>query len=223
MAAAFRLHAGDQAPLQQSPVTCGAACLTIARMLVDPSFAQWILTGIGSRPGLPNPADVGARFAAYEQVVHRRTNSLYAGGARLNLPWPRRLGTPPWGAKKELEFGAARRGTTYAIRLLRPDDAEALGAHFDELLRLVADGEPGLLYVGNATVPRHVVLILPDRGDGNLEVYDPASGGVSELTRSAMTGHRLGLSGWDVPWFCVEPSGLATERTFEWSPGAVPA
>lgn len=144
-------------------------------------------------------------------------------GARLNLPWPRRLGTPPWGAKKELEFGAARRGTTYAIRLLRPDDAEALGAHFDELLRLVADGEPGLLYVGNATVPRHVVLILPDRGDGNLEVYDPASGGVSELTRSAITGHRLGLSGWDVPWFCVEPSGLATERTFEWSPGAVPA
>lgn len=37
----FRLRLGDQGPVQQSPVSCGAACLTVARMLVNPQFARW--------------------------------------------------------------------------------------------------------------------------------------------------------------------------------------
>ena len=107
MSPPYRLHTGDAAPAQQSQVTCGAACLTIARMLVDPAFAAWILTGDGPRAGLPNAADAGARFAAYERVVMRRTNGLWGAGGRPNVPWPRALGTPPWGAKRELEHGAA--------------------------------------------------------------------------------------------------------------------
>ena len=62
---------------------------------------------------------VDTSVEAYERVVMNRTNRLYAGGRRLNLPWPKALGTPPWGAKKELEFGASRRGTTYTVQLLR--------------------------------------------------------------------------------------------------------
>ena len=49
MSTGFRLRAGDQGPVQQSPVTCGSACLTVARMLVNPQFAQWIVTGEGAR------------------------------------------------------------------------------------------------------------------------------------------------------------------------------
>ena len=86
---AYRLRAGDTGPVQQSPVTCGSACLTVARMLVDPLFASWVRTGQPNPPGSPRGATEAERFAAYERVVMRRTNSLFAGGHRPNLPWPR--------------------------------------------------------------------------------------------------------------------------------------
>lgn len=219
----YRLHAGDSAPVQQSPTTCGSACLTVARMLVDPLFAGWILTGDGPGPGAADGTDVAERFAAYERIVHQRTNGLIAGGGRLNLPWPRRLGTPPWGAKKELEFGASRRGTAYDIETLRGESRAGLGARFERLLTLVADGEPGLLYVGNRRLPRHVTLILPDRGDGTLEVYDPASGRVRELRRAEFVARQLRLSGWDVPWFAVQPCGVRRVRSFEFGLGRAAA
>ncbi|MEI2779276.1 MAG: hypothetical protein V9G19_25595 [Tetrasphaera sp.] len=215
MTAPFRLHAGDSAPVQQSGTTCGPACLTVARMLIDPLFARWILTGEGPRPGVATGADVASRFAAYERIVHRRTNRVIAAGGRLNLPWPRRLGTPPWGATKELEFGAARRGTVYDVVVLRTHGSAALGVRFDRLLALVAEGEPALLYAGDRRLPRHVTLILPDRGDGTLELYDPATGRVRELRRAEFAERRLRLSGWDVPWFAVQPTGLRRARSFE--------
>ena len=76
---AYRLRAGDTGPVQQSPVTCGSACLTVARMLVDPLFASWVRTGQPHPPGSPGGATEAERFAAYERVVMRRTNSLFAG------------------------------------------------------------------------------------------------------------------------------------------------
>lgn len=223
MATAYRLHAGDPAPQQQSQVTCGSACLTVARMLVDPLFARWIVTGEGPRPGVRDAPTQAQRFAAYERIVHQRTNGLYAGNGRLNLPWPRRLGTPPWGAQKELEFGAARRGTSYAVTLLRHSSPAALAVHFERLLHVVADGEPALLYVGDAALPRHVVLILPDNGVGNLEVYDPYAGSVTELTRAAFTNRRVHLANWELAWFSVEPTDQARERAFALRPGVLPA
>ena len=210
---AYRLRAGDRGPVQQSPVTCGSACLTVARMLVDPQFASWIRTGRPHLPGSPSGATQAQRFAAYERIVMGRTNSLFGGTRIPSPPWPRRLGTPPWGARRELELGAARRGTRYDIEVLRSDAETALTTSFDRLVDVVADGEPGLLYVGNATLPRHVVLILPGDGDRMLDVYDPGTGLVDHLRRDAMVGHRLGLSGWDVPWIAVQPSGLRSVRT----------
>ncbi len=220
---AFRLRGGDNAPVQQSTTTCGAACLTVARMLVDPRFAHWIIEGEGPFPTLPQLPTVAERFASYERVVHRRTNSLYTGGERLNLPWPRMLGTPPWGARKELEFGAARRGTAYEIEVLRWERPRALEERFDRLLDVVADGEPALLYVGEPRLPRHVVLILPDEGDRNLEVYDPGSGRVTALTQEAFAGRSVNLSGWSVPWFAVQPTGQAAARVFDFGPGRLEA
>jgi hypothetical protein len=102
MSSGYQLRSGDIGPVQQSPVTCGSACLTVARLLVNPAFARWIVTGEGPRGDAPAGATEKERFAAYERVVMRRTNRLYAGGGRLNMPWPRALGTPPWRARKEL-------------------------------------------------------------------------------------------------------------------------
>ena len=222
---AYRLRAGDTGPVQQSPVTCGSACLTVARMLVDPLFASWIRTGAPRLARSPAGDTEGERFAAYERVVMRRTNSLFAGGVRPHVPWPHRLGTPPWGARRELELGAARRGTRYTIDVWRTDDEAELVAAFDTLVDVVAEGEPALLYVGNALSPRHVVLVLPGDGDRMLDVYDPATGRVDHLRRDTVVERRLGLGGWDVPWAAVRPTGLRTvrSRAYAVAPGAAPA
>lgn len=223
MATAYHLRAGDNGPVQQSPVTCGSACLTVARMLVDPVFARWVRTGHPHPPGAPWGDTEAARFAAYERVVMRRTNALFPRGLRPSVPWPRSLGTPPWGAKRELEFGASRVGTRYEVEVLRPDDADTLRGGYDRLVQVVADGQPGLLYVGTPTLPRHVVLVLPGDGDRTLDVYDPATGRVSHLRRDAFVGHRLGLAGWDVPWMAVQPTGLRTAPSASYAADLDPA
>lgn len=222
---AYRLRAGDTGPVQQSPVTCGSACLTVARMHVDPQFASWVRTGLPKPPGSPEGSTPGERFAAYERIVMRRTNSLFPGDRRLNVPWPRRFGTPPWGAQRELEYGAARRGTEYTLDVLRTDSRSELVRSFDTLVDVVAEGEPGLLYVGNTVAPRHVVLVLPGDGDRMLDVYDPGTGRVSHLRRDVVVEARLGLSGWDVPWIAVRPTGLRSVRrsSYAVAPGAAPA
>ncbi|MGG5260887.1 hypothetical protein [Phycicoccus avicenniae] len=221
----YRLRAGDTGPVQQSPVTCGSACLTVARMLVDPVFASWVRTGEPHPPGSPAGDTEAERFAAYERVVMRRTNGLFAGARRLNGPWPRALGTPPWGAKHELEFGASRLGTRYTVDVLRGADEYGLVERFDTLVRVVAEGEPALLYVGNAVLPRHVVLVLPGDGDRMLDVYDPGTGRVDHLRRDTVVQHRLGLSGWDVPWVAVRPTGLRRVEARQTAPslGPMPA
>ncbi len=207
MVAPFRLRSGDVGPVQQSPVSCGSACLTVARMLVNPGFAHWMVTGEGPHHGVPDGADELERFAAYERVVMARTNRLLPGGRRLNLPWPRAFGTPPWGALQELEYGASRRGTDYRLQVVRSHTRSALGEAYDQLVTVVADGEPALLYVGHALLPRHVTLVLPGDGDRVLDVYDPSSGRVSQLDEESFVGRRLALSGWDVPWLTVQPTG----------------
>jgi hypothetical protein len=222
---AYRLRAGDTGPVQQSPVTCGSACLTVARMHVDPQFASWVRTGLPNPPGSPEGSTPGERFAAYERIVMRRTNSLLPGAHRLNVPWPRRFGTPPWGAQRELEYGAARRGTEYTLDVLRTDSRSELVRSFDTLVDVVAEGEPGLLYVGNTVAPRHVVLVLPGDGDRMLDVYDPGSGRVTHLRRDVVVDAQLALSGWDVPWFAVRPTGLrpVIRGGYAVTPDAAPA
>ncbi len=222
MTAPFHLAAGDSGPVQQSPVTCGSASLTVARMLVDPLFAQWVQTGSPSLPGFPGGPSAEARFAAYERVVMSRTNALFGAHHRLQLPWPHALGTPPWGARHELEFGAAKRGTRYAVHVVRTASRAALIGTYDLLVEIVADGEPALLYVGDATLPRHVVLVLPGEGDRVLDVYEPASGRVSVLRRDELTGRHLGLGGWDVAWFSVQPTGERRVTSPAYLPGASP-
>ncbi|HEV7196790.1 MAG TPA: hypothetical protein VGN19_12680 [Pedococcus sp.] len=218
MSNGFRLTNGDIGPVQQSQVTCGSACLTVSRMLVNPAFARWIVRGEGPRLDAPDGATEQERFAAYERVVMARTNRLYAGGRRLNVPWPRALGTPPWGARKELEFGAARRGTQYEQRIVRQLTGRGLRGAYARLVDVVAEGQPALLYLGNAVLPRHVALVLPGDGD-RVHVYDPSTGAVSVLDPGRFAARELRLAGWDVPWLTVQPNGLRTVQAFGFSTG----
>ena len=217
MSSGYRLRSGDTGPIQQSGVTCGSACLTVARMLVNPAFARWITTGQGPRADAPEGATEKERFAAYERVVMRRTNRLFAGGGRLNVPWPRALGTPPWGARKELEFGASKRGTEYELEVVRHRTRAGLRKAHARLIEVVADGEPALLYIGNAVLPRHVTLVLPGDGDRLLDVYDPATGRVSLLDEERFADRALGIAGWDVPWITVQPDGTRRVQAFGFS------
>ena len=205
----FRLQCGDVAPRQQSPTTCGSASLTVARMLTDPPFARWIGSGLGreaSEDAGPPPAlevTASERFAAYEQVVVSRTNALFGGAARVQLPWPRALGTPPWGARNELELGIGAPGARYAVRPLRVGSRGILERTFDDLCSRVAVGRLALLYVGSHWLPRHVVLVLPATGESELDVYEPSAGQVVGLRRESFVTRSLALGGWDVPWAAV--------------------
>ncbi|WP_404392845.1 hypothetical protein [Humibacillus xanthopallidus] len=209
MTAPFRPHAGDTAPVQQTGTTCGSASLTIARMLVNPAFAEWIRAGVrrdaraAGVSGAPDVGTVAQRFAAYEQVVAGRTNALVSAGGKLQLPWPRALGTPPWGARHELEFGAADPDADYDVTWLRLRSRAGLERAYAALRARVRDGRPALLYIGNAQLPRHVVLVMPPSGEQELDVYEPSIGRIVDLPRQAFVGRRLRMAGWDVPWAAV--------------------
>ncbi|HVL62168.1 MAG TPA: hypothetical protein VM430_12300 [Microbacterium sp.] len=209
MTTPFRLHAGDTAPAQQTGTTCGSASLTVARMLVNPAFAAWIRGGVrreGRAGGVSGALDVGTvaeRFATYEQVVAGRTNALVGAGGKLQLPWPRALGTPPWGARRELEFGASDPDADYDVTWLRLRSRAGLEQAYAALRARVRDGRPALLYVGNAALPRHVVLVMPPSAEQELDVYEPSTGRVLDLPGRAFVDRRLRLAGWDVPWAAV--------------------
>ena len=194
-------------------------------MLVSPEFGQWIVSGVDPKGGIVDSRSEAERFAEYERQVMDRTNGIRAAGGKLNAPWLRALGTPPWGAEKELEYGAARPGAAYEMRLVRLGSSDALRAVHRDLVRLVSEGLPALLYIGNAWTPRHVTLVLPGEGNadshsdggvdgggdggsddhGGLDVYDPATGSVTELDPERFASRALNIAGWNVPWIIVQP------------------
>ena len=70
-----------------------------------------------------------------------------------------------------------------------------------------AGGRVCALYLGSTWLPRHVVLVTGPTPSGVLRVFDPAHGRLSELNREAFGARRVGIAGWDVPWFDVVPHG----------------
>ena len=206
MIAPFHLQAGDHVPVQQSTTTCGSASLTVARMLVNPTFARWIRLGLDKEARDDDVPDAGTevqRFAAYEQVVARRTNALVGAGGRIQLPWPRAFGTPPWGALGELEYGAAVPWADYDVEWFRFVRQSTLDTAYTSLQQRVREGRPALLYIGNAWLPRHVVLVMPATRGQELDVYEPSVGRVVDLPRRGFVERQLRMAGWDVPWGAV--------------------
>lgn len=176
-------------PLRQPDErSCGAAVLVAARMLRDPAYA----------------ALAGPRFAEACLAMHRRVTGPVDVLGRPQGPWLRAFGTPPWAVARQLTWTF---DTPYAVRRVGRSAAgrEAAAA---QLEAATAVGLPSALYVGSTWLPRHVTLVV---GPG-LATYEPASGRVLPVSRSAFVAGRLDLAGWERPWFIVVPRTLLPSR-----------
>lgn len=182
--------------------SCGATVLVVARMLVDHAYGEFVATGHHPGTGYAVPGSVADRFGHEVLAMHRRVTGLVDVTGRLQPPWPRALGTPPWALSRQLSgTGSARlprvRHTTHPVC---SDGA----ATYDRIAAATIARRPVPLYVGNRWAPRHVVLALGEVG-GRLRVYEPAQGRLVDVDRVSFDRARLGLAGWDRPWFAVLP------------------
>ncbi len=172
--------AGLRQPDQRS---CGAACLVAAQGLHDAAYRAKV-----TDPGV---------FRAEVLAMHSRVTSSVDVAGRIQPPWPRTFGTPPWAVARQLEGTS---GVPHATKLVRGRD---LDAAYDALVGL---SRPAALYVGNGWLPRHVVLVLKGETDV-MSVYEPARGRVQDVSRDTFTARRTDLGGWDEPWYAVLPDG----------------
>ncbi len=170
---------GLKQPDQRS---CGAACLVAAQGLRDLAYRERLTSADGFRTEVLD--------------MHRRITSLVDVAGRIQPPWPRSLGTPPWAVARQLSGTTGVGYREVPVRLRDGDDA------YDSLVGLPS---PAVLYVGSTWLPRHVVLVLAGTPTV-LEVYEPASGHVVRVTRERFVEQHLGLAGWDARWFLVVPT-----------------
>ncbi len=162
---------------QPDQVSCGAASMVAARILLEP----------GWRPGDP---------VAEIHEEHRRLTSLYSRRDRMQMPWPRRLGTPPWAVANELSALSGHRIATVNARP-RP------GIGYDVLVEQVR-ARPAAAYLGNRWLPRHVVLVVAAAAGGAaVRVFDPARGALVTVPRERWEEHRVAVAGWSHVWFVV--------------------
>jgi len=185
--------------VQPDQRTCGSACLVTARIITDPAYAAYVVTGLEPLTGRQLPGSLHERFRADALAMHRRTNRPFDGRGHLQLPWPRALGTLPWSLGRQLTRAS---GTTYVTRLVLP---RRRAAAFHRIRNAVAGGHAIPLFVGNRFSPRHVVLAIDTQSHG-VVIYDPADGRRHRITRGEFVHGRLAVSGWRVPWFVVLPS-----------------
>ncbi|WP_372727853.1 hypothetical protein [Nocardioides sp.] len=196
------IDAFDGSLRQPDQRSCGAAVLVLARMLLDDAYADLVVAGVHPSTGQRSAGDLSQRFAAEVLGMHRRVTGPMDASGRLQLPWPRALGTPPWAVARQLSATAGSHlpPTRYSVT---PIGRRARDV-FDRILEATESGRPVPLFVGNRLLPRHVVLALGS-ASGRLRCYDPATGRVVPLDRTAFIERRLGLSGWDRPWLAVLP------------------
>lgn len=161
--------------------SCGPSCLVVARMVLEPAYAE----------------EVRPRFDAEVLATHRKATGARDAAGAIQVPWPRALGTPPWAVAREMSRITA---TRYAWRLAR----WGRGAAYERVVAGVRGGHPVPVYVGSRMLPRHVVLAL--EGDAEaIEVYDPARGTPRTVPRAAFERGEMGIGSWDQPWFVVGP------------------
>lgn len=171
---------GDVAPAdlrQPDAHSCGASVVVAARMLLRP----------GWRPSDP---------AAEIRAEHRALTSARTPRGRLQLPWPRRWGTPPWAVASALGVLSHQRIATVHAR---PRPALAY-----EVLVAQLASRPVAVYVGSRWRPTHLLLALdaPDAGL-SVRVLDPWTGALRLVEADRWREHRLGVSGGDHFWFVV--------------------
>lgn len=188
--------------VQPDQTTCGSSCLVVARALGDASYSLWLATGeVTGRA--PDPRSPDHRFADEVLATHVRTNRTRDALGRRRPGWPRALGTTPWAVARELEStgGTSPPGTRHRVVTISSRQRDRA---YDVVLGAVALGHAVPLFVGNALLPRHVVLVVGG-DDRALTAYDPASGRTARLPRDRFASGTLRVSGWSEPWFAVLP------------------
>lgn len=161
--------------------SCGAACLVVARMLRDPTWADAVL----------------ARGSDSEVLdTHHRITGVSDAAGRVQLPWWRALGTPPWVLVRELGRRGPRRRTRYTF------------ASRDELAHQVRaalnDGHCVPWYVGSRWLPRHVVLVV-GCSESIWHVFEPSRGRLIEVPQESFTNGNLRVAGFRHTWALVLP------------------
>lgn len=174
---------------QQSGSTCGSASLIYARMLRDPAFALWILSGYDSETGTQDNRDPHERFAEAELEVKARTNSGTHIPGVTPFPWPHDAGTSPLGAGRELTDIV---GSDAGVDLVFGNNPENLGNTFDSIRQSVDAGNPVTLYVGDDTAPTHIVLVT-GATPTTLTIYEPGAGTNVTVSREDVMANNLGL------------------------------
>jgi hypothetical protein len=172
---------------QPDQTTCGPTCLVVARILQDEEYA-----------GRATAADT---FRTEVLDLHRRVTSPRDTLGRMQLPWPRFFGTPPWAAARQMK---AITGAPYDSDLV----LSGRSAAYDRVVEATTAGRRVPVFVGSTWVPRHVVLAIGvvEGADGAaLRFYEPARGRLVDVTRDAFANAKLDLAGWDRPWFVVLP------------------
>lgn len=183
--------------VQPDARSCGAASLVVARALVDEAYAELLAAGRHPGTGFAMPGTCSDRFHREALAMHRRVTGPADAAGRLQLPWPRALGTPPWAVAHQLSAS----GVAYVSRPAVVRRAQVV----ESLLPALDRGRPVALFVGNALLPRHVVLAVGLDGDA-LRVYDPAAGAVRLVPRAAFESGDLPFGRWKRPWFVVRPA-----------------
>jgi catechol 2,3-dioxygenase-like lactoylglutathione lyase family enzyme len=177
--------------VQPDQRSCGATVLVVARLLTDPAYAPFVRSPWA--------------FRAEVLAMHRRVTSPADVRGRLQLPWPRALGTPPWAVAHQL---AGTTGVEHDVRLLRG----RRDAAYDDIVAATTDRHPVPVYVGSRCLPRHVVLAVGTVGEGDraLRFYEPSRGRLVDVDRAAFLAGALDLAGWGTPWFSVLPRARRT-------------
>lgn len=182
---------------QPDGTTCGPSVLVMAALLDSPGLA-------GRLVGDGDPARQRELFAATVLDLHRVLSRPFLRG-RLQLPWPRALGTSPWAVAGELTHLRGRAHHTRQARVRRR-------AAWSRTYAALEAGSPVALLVGSRWRPAHWVLVVAARG-GDVDVYDPAArvtngrrtGATVRLERARFLAGRCRLAGWDEPWAVVLP------------------
>lgn len=187
--------------------SCGAAVLVRERMLRDPAYSAAVQDGVhpvtGHRLVGDGPA---ARFAREVVAMHRRVTGVVDATGRLQVPWPRALGTPPWAVAGQL---TGSRGVPHLVRPVRLGRRRAAAP--EQVRSCLEAGWTVPLYVGSPLLPRHVVLVVGADGDA-LHAYDPARGRRVRIVESRLVEGRLDVAGWSTPWCLVLAS---TDRSLD--------
>lgn len=142
---------------QRDGVTCGPSAAIVAAALLDPEIAARL--------------EQAGWFEAEQEALHRR----------LNVVWPRALGTTPWAMVEALNAHSTGFGVRYRWRF-----AQGPGDPLDDVRAAALAGRPVPMLLGRV-IPRHWVLVVGFE-EGRFRIYEPGHGDVLLATVAELRG-----------------------------------